>query len=92
MATIVITRDQSIERAIDDALGRIPDLARLVHDRLVAVKPNETYADENDKTGVTQPDTLRAVLRYVKRFAPRRLVVTGGSVPARLTLSFALPA
>jgi uncharacterized protein (DUF362 family) len=79
MATIVITRDSSIERAIDDALGKIPDLARLVHDRFVAVKPNDTYADEKDRTGVTQPDTLRAVLRYVKRFAPRRLVVTGGS-------------
>jgi uncharacterized protein (DUF362 family) len=79
MATIVITRDPSIERAIDDALGKIPDLARLIHDRFVGVKPNETYADEKDKSGVTQPDTLRAVLRHVKRFAPRRLVVTGGS-------------
>jgi uncharacterized protein (DUF362 family) len=79
MAAIVLTRDQSIERAIEEALGKIPDLARLVHDRSVAVKPNDTYANEKDKTGVTQPDTLRAVLRYVKQFAPRRLIVTGGS-------------
>jgi len=28
---------------------------------------------------VTQPDTLRAVLRYLKQFKPRELVVSGGS-------------
>jgi hypothetical protein len=28
---------------------------------------------------VTQPDTLRAVLRYVQRFGPRELIVTGGA-------------
>src|SRR5918999_6135622 len=30
-------------------------------------------------SGVTQADTLRAVLRAVKRFGPRQLVVTGGA-------------
>ena len=80
MAAVVITQDRDdIGRAIDDALGRIPDLDRLVRGRLVAVKPNETYADAKDRTAVTQPDTLCAVLRYVKRFSPRALVVTGGS-------------
>src|SRR5213080_2429834 len=84
MAAVIITQDRKdIGRAIDEALGKVPDLARLVHDKLVAVKPNETYADEKDKTGVTQPDTLRAVLRHIKRFAPRELVVTGGSGAAR---------
>jgi uncharacterized protein (DUF362 family) len=43
------------------------------------VKPNETYATKDDTTGVTQPDTLRAVLRYVKRFGSKQLFVTGGS-------------
>jgi uncharacterized protein (DUF362 family) len=80
MATIIITQDKDdIGRAIAAALGRIPDLTRLVHDKLVAVKPNDTYADQKDRTGVTQPDTLRAVLRSIKRFAPRELVVTGGA-------------
>src|SRR5206468_5384454 len=41
--------------------------------------PNETYASAEDTTAVTQPDTLRAVLRRVKRFGPKELVVTGGS-------------
>jgi uncharacterized protein (DUF362 family) len=54
-------------------------LQSLVRGKLVAVKPNETYADADDTTGVTQPDTLRAVLREIKRFGPRELVVTGGS-------------
>jgi uncharacterized protein (DUF362 family) len=32
-----------------------------------------------DTTGVTQPDTLRAVLRQLKTHQPRELVVTGGA-------------
>ena len=78
MVAVIITRNDAIERAIDEALGRI-DLTPLVRDKLVAVKPNETYATAEDATGVTQPDTLRAVLRHLKRFAPRELVVSGGS-------------
>jgi uncharacterized protein (DUF362 family) len=78
MAAVVITRDESIERAVADAVRHLP-LDRLVRGKLVAVKPNETYATADDTTGVTQPDTLRAVLRQVKRFGPRELVVTGGS-------------
>jgi uncharacterized protein (DUF362 family) len=45
----------------------------------VAVKPNDTRASAEDTTAVTQLDTLRAVLRYVQRFGPRELVVTGGA-------------
>src|SRR5205085_3514042 len=40
---------------------------------------NDTWASAEDKTGVTQPDTLRAVLRHLKQFGPRELVVTGGA-------------
>jgi uncharacterized protein (DUF362 family) len=78
MADVVITRNSRIETAIDEALGHIP-LAALIRGKLVAVKPNETWASEDDKTGVTQPDTLRAVLRHLAQFGPRELVVTGGS-------------
>jgi len=84
MASIIITQDKAdIGRAIDEALGKVQGLDRLVRGKLVAVKPNETYADEKDRTGVTQPDTLRAVLRHIKRFEPRELVVTGGSGAAK---------
>jgi hypothetical protein len=39
---------------------------------------------------VTQPDTLRAVLRYLKRLGPRDLVFTGGAGPAETEAVFRL--
>jgi uncharacterized protein (DUF362 family) len=78
MATVVITRSQDIEEAIGKALKQLP-LESLVRGKLVAVKPNETWASADDKTGVTQPDTLRAVLQHLKKLSPRQLVVTGGA-------------
>lgn len=78
MVAVVVTRNDAIEQAIEDALAPI-DLEPLVRGRLVAVKPNETWASAEDTTGVTQPDTLRALLRCLKRFEPRDLVVTGGA-------------
>jgi len=78
MAAVVITRNDSIESAVADALQHL-DLGSLVPGNLVAVKPNETWASAEDTTGVTQPDTLRAVLRPLKREKPRELVVTGGA-------------
>jgi uncharacterized protein (DUF362 family) len=78
MTKVAIARDNNIERAIEDALHRL-DLRSLIAGKVVAVKPNETWASPADRTGVTQPDTLRAVLRFVKGYAPRELVVTGGA-------------
>lgn len=78
MAEVVITHKKAIEEAIADALGRLK-LEKLVRGKRVAVKPNDTYASAEDKTAVTQPDTLRAVLRHLKQYGPRELVVTGGA-------------
>src|SRR5437588_10721727 len=78
MAAVVVTRDNTIEKAVAEALGHVP-LEALVRGRRVAVKPNETWASADDTTGVTQPDTLRAVLRQLKQLGPRELVVTGGA-------------
>lgn len=78
MTTVAITQNDDIERAIDGALQHI-DLASVVRGKVVAVKPNDTWASADDTTGVTQPDTLRAVLRAVKRHEPRELVVSGGA-------------
>src|SRR3954470_694651 len=78
MSAVVITHHQNIEQAIAEALANIP-LEQVVRGKLVAVKPNETWASADDTTGVTQPDTLRAVLRQVQRFGPREVVVTGGA-------------
>jgi uncharacterized protein (DUF362 family) len=79
MTSVAITQDlERIDRAIAEALEHIP-LEQLVRGKLVAVKPNDTWATKEDTSGVTQADTLRAVLREVKRFRPGRLVVTGGA-------------
>lgn len=77
MTIVALTADQDIAHSIDEALGRL-DLDFLRGKR-VAVKPNETWASKEDCTGVTQPDTLRAVLRHVKHHAPREIIVTGGA-------------
>ncbi len=78
MADVVITKNEAIKEAVAEALGHIP-LEALVRGKRVAVKPNDTWASEEDKTGVTQADTLQAVLRAVKRFSPRELIVSGGA-------------
>jgi uncharacterized protein (DUF362 family) len=78
MPDVVITQNGRIENAIEEALSAI-ELHSLVRAKRVAVKPNETWASETDKTGVTQPDTLRAVLRAIKPHHPQELVVTGGA-------------
>ena len=78
MTPIAITQDDAIEQAITQALGYL-QLESIIRGKIVAVKPNDTWASEQDKTAVTQPDTLRAVLRLVKQHNPKELIVTGGS-------------
>lgn len=78
MATVVITKNKKIDEAVAEALRLVP-LESLVRGKRVAVKPNETWASASDTTGVTQPDTLRAVLRQLKPLDPSELVVTGGA-------------
>jgi len=78
MPDVVVTHGDRIESAIEEALSAI-DLHSLISGKRVAVKPNDTWAAEADKTGVTQPDTLRAVLRAINPLHPANLVVTGGA-------------
>ena len=79
MPDVVITRNRiDIGAAIDDALAEVA-LEPIVAGKIVAVKPNDTWASKEDTTGITQPDTLRAVLRTIKRHQPRELVVSGGA-------------
>ena len=76
--TVAIERDDAIETAIERALSSI-EVESKVRGRVVAVKPNETSASADDASGVTQPDTLRAVLRRCAALNPARLIVTGGA-------------
>src|SRR5688500_7296135 len=77
MTIVALTANQDIAHSIEEALGLL-DLGFLRGKR-VAVKPNETWASKDDCTGVTQPDTLRAVLRHIKQYGPREIIVTGGA-------------
>ncbi len=79
MAAVIITRGEMIDDAIIEALDRVENLATNLRGKRVAIKPNDTWADESDKSAITQPDTLRAVIRYLKRLQPSELIVTGGS-------------
>jgi uncharacterized protein (DUF362 family) len=78
MSKVAITREQRIEQAIDSAL-KLLDIESLIRNKVVAIKPNETWASKEDTTAVTQPDTLRAVIRFAKQFKPKQLVVSGGA-------------
>jgi uncharacterized protein (DUF362 family) len=89
MTTISIAHHDDIAQAIDEALNRLA-LTPLIDGKLVAVKPNETWASAEDRGGVTQPDTLRAVLRKIKQHHPRELVVTGGAGAAETDEVFRL--
>lgn len=79
MSEVAIGFDEnSIENSINNALKEL-DLADIITDKIVAIKPNDTYATEQDKTGVTQGDTLQAVIRHIKKYNPKRLIVSGGA-------------
>jgi uncharacterized protein (DUF362 family) len=78
MASVVITRNDNIEKAIAEAFSHL-DVGSIFTDKFVAIKPNETWATKEDTTAVTQPDTLRAVLQRIKEHRPRELVVSGGA-------------
>jgi uncharacterized protein (DUF362 family) len=79
MTKVSITQNKTnIDQAITDALDHL-NIDELIRNKTVAVHPNDTWASREDTTAITQPDTLRSVLRYLKEFRPRQLVVTGGA-------------
>ena len=79
MASLIITRNGDVQKATDEALAHIPELGSHVRHHSVAIKPNDTWASYSDATAVTQPDTLRAVIRSFKKMSPKEIIVTGGS-------------
>jgi hypothetical protein len=79
MTDVVITRNiTDIGAAIEEALAEIA-LEPMVAGKIVTMKQNDTWASKGHTTGITQPDTLRAALRAVKRHGPRELIVSGGA-------------
>ena len=89
MPKVAIAQNENIAQALSEALTHL-DLEPIVRGKVVAVKPNETWADENDLTACTQGDTLRAVLRHLKSFGPKQLIVSGGAGAAETDQVFRL--
>jgi uncharacterized protein (DUF362 family) len=80
MKSIVsIAHADRVEQGIPQALDQLGDLTSLFQGRQVAIKPNDTWASPRDLTACTQADTVRAAIRYVKRYDPAKITVTGGS-------------
>lgn len=78
MSVVSIVHESRQEDAIWGALDLLP-LDDLFRDKVVGIKPNETWASPADLTAVTQADTLEAMLAYVQKRRPRRLLVLGGA-------------
>jgi uncharacterized protein (DUF362 family) len=78
MTSVAITQQDDIGLSINEALDAL-EVEPVVRGKHVAIKPNETWASEEDLTAVTQGDSLRALIQYVKRFEPASITVTGGA-------------
>lgn len=87
---VAIAQNADVHESITGALDLLGDLSPLLTGRYVAIKPNDTWADESDLTACTQADTVEAVIRYIKRYRPSKLVVTGGAGAAETDAVFAL--
>jgi uncharacterized protein (DUF362 family) len=85
-----ISRKETIKEGIWEALDMLENLSGLIGGKYVAVKPNDTWASSQDKTACTQADSVEAVIRYVKRYNPSRIVVSGGSGAAETDEVFAI--
>lgn len=89
-STVAIARNRDIENAIKQALSHVQGLPALFEGRHVAIKPNDTWASRHDLTPCTQADTVRAVIRFVKRHSPRAVTITGGAGAAETDTVFRL--
>ena len=90
MSEVIIARNTvSIKTAIEEALSHV-NLDRIISGRVVAVKPNDTWASREDTSAVTQKDTLKSLLKILKRHTVSRLIVSGGAGAAETETVFEL--
>ncbi|MFP4013180.1 MAG: DUF362 domain-containing protein [Chitinispirillaceae bacterium] len=76
---VAIAHNPKIDRCLAHALENLGNLSDLFTDKHVAIKPNETWASPHDLTACTQADTVKALIRLIKRYRPFKITVTGGS-------------
>lgn len=79
MSHVAVVDSMDVRRGINQALDVLTQAEELFGDKHVAIKINETWASEKDKTACTQSDTLSAVIQYVKKYRPRKITVSGGA-------------
>ncbi len=77
MVSVVITQNYNIKTAIKENLDYL-DLS-FMEGKIVAIKPNETWASPSDISAVTQADTLQAVIQQIKKYRPAKIIVSGGA-------------
>lgn len=78
-STVSIFHNDDVEKAVHGALDQIDGLSELFIGKHVAIKPNDTWASAEDLTPCTQADTVRAVIRFVKGYFPKKITVSGGA-------------
>jgi len=76
---VAIADNLDIGLCVAGALDTLEGLSELFVGKHVAIKPNDTWASADDLTPCTQADTLRAVIRFVKDYYPKRITVAGGA-------------
>ncbi|MDR0308260.1 MAG: DUF362 domain-containing protein [Chitinispirillales bacterium] len=76
---VAIVHNPDIGRSLAEALECLGNLSGLFTDKHVAIKPDDTLYRANDTSSCTQADTMRALIKLVKRYNPYRVTVAGGS-------------
>lgn len=76
---VSIVYDLDIKKSIPSALDYLGDISDLFQGKHVAIKPNDTWASPRDITACTQADSVEAVIKYVKRFNPKKITMSGGA-------------
>jgi uncharacterized protein (DUF362 family) len=76
---VAIVHDRNYGRGIKTALSLLDDLPALFSGKPVVIKPNETWASEDDLTACTQAEVLRALIRCLRRLGAPAITVSGGS-------------
>lgn len=76
-STVALIHDKNVKKGIVQALDSLGNLSSLFENRNVAVKPNDI--SPHDVKACTQPDSLKTVIKYVKKFNPKKITVVGGS-------------
>jgi uncharacterized protein (DUF362 family) len=76
---VSIAYSDSAPDSVTRCLDTLDEMPVLLKNKHVAIKPNDTWASPDDLSPCTQADTVRAVIRYVKRFGPKKITVSGGA-------------